>query len=173
MKQEEIRDLRIFISIRFPESQIKEQLQKIQMSEMAFSDLKIKDTIITRMIALYKNVSVKILYDPKDLEITPIKGTEKQAVDSVQGNYWYWHIKAISDKPTVLVTVSINAEKFEGDLDDLTVTNIPIKIKIDNITGLRKSWNWVISNPGYSIPSILVPFILFLFKRRKPAAAKV
>ena len=172
MKQQETRDLRVFMSIKFPEAQIKAQMEKIQRSEMAFSDIKSKDTIITRIIELYKNVSVKIMYDPKDLEITPIKGNEKQLVDSINGNYWYWHVKAISDKPAVLVTVSINAERFAGDSDDLTVTNIPIKIGIDNITGLRKAWNWVISNPGYSIPSILVPFILFLFKRRKAPPAK-
>ena len=172
MKQEEIRDFRVFISIRFPESKIKEQMQKIQISEMAFTDMKIKDTIITRAIELYKNVRVKVIVDPKDLEVTPISGNEKQLVDSMHGNYWYWHIKAISDKPTVLVTVSINAERYVGDPDDLTVTNIPINIKIDNITGLRKSWNWVISNPGYSIPSLLVPFIIFLFARKKAAAAK-
>lgn len=167
MKKGETRDLSVFIKINSPEAKVKEILKDIQLGERAFGELNVNDTIITRTINIYRDVKVAIIFDPADLAVIDSPKITHQMVDSVRGNKWVWQMKAITDKPEVLITVKIDATTPEGSHDDLTVTKIPIKIAIDAQTGLRKAINWLIDNPGYSIPTILVPLIIFIFKKKK------
>jgi hypothetical protein len=164
IKRNELKNIRAYLNIKFPESKVRDTLHKIEKMQQV--DIKDKDTNIinTLDIPLYDYIEVNLLDPAKDYTITPINHTaDKQKVDTVRGNNWGWSVLTKTDKNTTSLTFKVTAYMPDSTaiLDTRTVT---IDIKLEkNI--FRKLWAVLLDDPKYFLAVILVPLIAFLGKR--------
>jgi hypothetical protein len=164
IKRNELKNIRAYLNIKFPESKIRDTLRKIEKLQQI--DIKDKDTSIinTLSIGLYDYIEVNLLDPAKDYVITPINHTtDKQKVDTVRGNNWGWSVLTKTDKNTTSLIFKVTAYMPDSTavLDTRTV-NIDIKLE-KNI--FRKLWAVLLDDPKYFLAVILVPLVAFLGKR--------
>jgi hypothetical protein len=164
IKRNELKNIRAYLNIKFPESKVRDTLHKIEKLQQV--DIKDKDTNIinTLNINLYDYIEVDLLDPAKDYTITPINHTaDKQKVDTIRGNNWGWSVLTKTDKNTTSLILKVTAYMPDStaELDNRV---IPIRIKLEkNI--FRKLWTVLLDDPKYFLAVILVPFIAFLGKR--------
>jgi hypothetical protein len=164
IKRNELKNIRAYLNIKFPESKVRDTLHKIEKLQQV--DIKDKDTNIinTLTISLYEYIEVNLLDPAKDYIITPISHTaDKQKVDTTRGNNWGWSVLTKTDKNTTSLILKVTAYMPDStaELDNRV---IPIRIKLEkNI--FRKLWTVLLDDPKYFLVVILVPLIAFLGKR--------
>jgi hypothetical protein len=168
MKKGETRDIHVLLRTNAGEQDTRNALRQKEREQEALAP-KEKDTSIIRSLLIkgYDTAYVDIVYDTADFIIKPIATTVKQPIDTIEGNYWHWRIKAIADKASADVLITVMTKTKDGQLAKKDERRIPISIRIDNTTGVRVAWNWVLDNPQYSIPSILVPLITAIYALRR------
>jgi hypothetical protein len=164
IKRNELKNIRAYLNIKFPESKVRDKLRKIEKLQQV--DIQDKDTNIinTLNINLYDYIEVNLLDPAKDYTITPINHTaDKQKVDTIRGNNWGWSVLTKTDKNATSLILKVTAYMPDStaELDNRV---IPIRIKLEkNI--LRKLWTVLLDDPKYFLVVILVPLIAFLGKR--------
>jgi hypothetical protein len=164
MKKGETKDFMVYLSITKQSSEVKNEIRLAEKQQMELVQSTDSCQIYTVQVSVFRYITVSLLYDKSDFELTPIVKNERQEIDSVYGNNWHWKIKAITDKPTAIITLLIEAETPSGSSSRIDNREIPIKIKVDTSTGFRRFLNFLLENPGVTIPSILIPLIGFLYK---------
>jgi hypothetical protein len=164
IKRNELKNIKAYLNIKFPESKVRDTLHKIEKLQQV--DIKDKDTNIinTLNIALYDFIEVNLLDPAKDYTITPINHTaDKQKVDTMRGNNWGWSVLTKTDKNTTSLILKVTAYMPDSTAE-LDTRTIPIRIKLEkNI--FRKLWTVLLDDPKYFLVFILVPLIAFLGKR--------
>lgn len=164
IKRNELKNIRAYLNINFPESKVRDTLRKIERLQQV--DIKDKDTNIinTLNINLYDYIEVNLLDPAKDYTITPVNHTaDKQKVDTIKGNNWGWSVLTKTDKNATSLILKVTAYMPDStaELDNRV---IPIRIKLEkNI--FRKLWTVLLDDPKYFLVVILVPLIAFLGKR--------
>jgi hypothetical protein len=164
IKRNELKNIRAYLNIKFPESKIRDTLRKIEKLQQV--DIKDKDTNIinTLNITLYEYIEVNLLDPAKDYIITPVNHTaEKQKVDTVRGNNWGWSVLTKTDKNATSLILKVTAYMPDStaELDNRV---IPIRIKLEK-NMFRKLWTVLLDDPKYFLAVILVPLLAFLGKR--------
>ncbi|HSK12556.1 MAG TPA: hypothetical protein VK907_05035 [Phnomibacter sp.] len=164
IKKQETKDIRVLIKSRTDPEGVARQLRAIEERQRAeLENDTDTNTIRTMSITGYENLIVSLVYDTADFEMTPVDTRELQRLDTLRGNYWHWRAKAITDKSESNILIIVKAENPGEGVEEKDVRQVPISIEIDHKNALRTTWNWIIHNPEYSVPSIFVPLVLFAF----------
>ena len=114
-------------------------------------------------INVYEYLTITILYDRSDFKIQAIKTSEKQKIDTTDGNSWHWMLTAISEKPSATITLVIDGVKPNGEKCQFPNKTIPIKIRIKADNVFRRFIDYLSEHPEYTVPSIIVPLVGVLF----------
>ena len=161
MSRGEIRDVNVYVSVKNPSSRIRDTLQVI-VNEQNPSPSSREDTsvIYTINVMVYEALDISLVDPAKDFTITAIHPSDRQVIDTVDGNRWHWTISTTTDKKTARLVLKVIAEKPGGIKDKFEDKTIPINVKISgNI--VRTFFNYLTDNPKVSIP-ILVSLFGFL-----------
>ena len=169
IKFQATKDIRVLLQIDSSRGIVEQRLRVIENEEQQAKVIRGSDTNTIKSLTLkgYKLITVALEYDKSDFEVKSVNTEEQQELDSINGNYWHWRVKAITEKQSSEIVIKVKAENPGVRSTQKDSRIIPVKVIIDNIGGLRRTWNWVLNNPQYSIPSIIVPFFIFIFRRRK------
>ena len=163
--QNQVKDVWVYVKVHVSRTAAKAKLK--QAIEDYEHNVEKDDTIniYTTDIDLYDNLTITLQDPAKDFTITALHTADKQVIDTVRGNEWHWTIETKSDKKEAMLV--INAMTDNADGKPATVVNtkkIEIRIKLEN-TWLRRWYDWLLHNPEYVICTLLVPFIIFLYKK--------
>ena len=172
MRKTETKDFYVYVSATKHSREVQGVLHETERKQMELVGITDSCQTYTVDISVYDYLTVSLLYDKSDFEITPVSTDEKQFIDSVSGNNWHWRIKAITDKPIAVITLNINAEIPPGIKKNIENKNIPIRIKVDSTTIFRRFFNYLLETPAVTIPSILIPVIGFVVKLRRDKKKK-
>ena len=167
MKEGDTKDFTVHVDIAHAEGVLRRIIRQEEKEQNQWSDQSDSSMILTSQVDVYKRLTVKLQYDTADFIITPIDVKDAQDIDFTNGNKWHWTIKAIAHKPVSSIRVVIDAETPDGQLKKISPRKIDIKIQIDARSVLRKAIDFLLNKPEYTIPVILVPLIIFIFKRKK------
>jgi hypothetical protein len=174
IKRNEVKNIRAYLSIRFPESKVRDTLRQIERRQEISRTDDDSSIINTLDIRLYDYVEINLLDPAKDYTITPVNHTiDKQKVDTLRGNSWGWTVLTKTDKKITTLILKVTAYMPDSTLE-LDNRSIPIRIKLEkNI--IRKLWTVLLDDPKNFLWVILVPLAAFFGKRyfdRKKAAKK-
>ena len=167
MKEGDTKDFTVHVDIAHAEGVLRSLIRQEEKEQNQWSDQGDSSLILTSQVDVYKKLTVKLQYDTADFVITPIDVKDAQDIDFTNGNQWHWTIKAIAHKPLSSIRVVIDAETPDGKLEKISPRKIDIKIQIDARSVLRKALDFLLNKPEYTIPVILVPLIIYIFKRKK------
>ncbi len=164
IKRNEVKSIRAYLSIHFPESKVRDTLRQIERRQ----EVNIQDgdssIINTLSIPLYDFIEVNLLDPANDYSIIPINHkADKQKVNTAMGNNWGWSVLTKTDKnrTSLILKVTAYMPDSTAELDNRI---IPIRIKLEkNI--FRKLWTVLLDDPKYFLVVILVPLIGFWGKR--------
>ena len=161
----ESKNINVYVLIRNQQSRVRDTLQVI-VDEQSIGDGDSVAINITNVI-WYKTLSIELIDPANDFSITPVHNSNKQIIDTIDGNRWRWAIKTATDKKVTELILKIVAEKEDGTTNKFDDKTIHIEIQIDrNI--VRRFINYLTDNPAVSVP-ILVSLFGFLgwwIKRR-------
>ena len=165
MKRGERKIIRAFVAINNPEGKIKDTLRLIEKNQTIETSSSDTSTInIINNIPFYKKIKITI-DTTNDFIIKAIRANQ-QTIDTIKGNLWIWQITAQSNKSVADITLLVDAETPEGNVENIDIRQIKINIEIDKITMVRASVNYLGENPKVSIPILvsLAGFIGWLMK---------
>ncbi|MCW3091743.1 MAG: OmpA family protein [Ferruginibacter sp.] len=173
IRYKETKDIRVLLKLNTSRPMVEAALNTMETEQQA-EIVKESDTNVVKSLTIrgYDSIYISLEYDTADFVVTPVLTEEAQLLDSVNGNSWHWQVKAITEKPTSKIIIKVIAKDTAKGSTQKDERQIAVTILIDNLSGLRKAWIWIIENPQYSIPSIIVPLIAFLFSRRKKKEEK-
>lgn len=154
-----------FISVKFPESKVRDTLIKIVLSDD--SRQKGDSIVMVKAIRLYKEVTMTLACMDTVLTVTPIHPSASQLIDTVNGNKWSWDIYAkTADHPRSKLKLTI-ATTGPASYEEKTLV---INIKVES-NFVRVTYDYLMDNPKVLVSSILIPVVGFFggryFKRRK------
>jgi len=165
MYRGESKNINVYVLIRNQESRIRDTLKAI-VNEQSSNDDDSVNIYITNVI-WYKTLSINLIDNAGDFTITPVHNSDKQVIDTIDGNLWRWAIKTTTDKKVTELILKVIAEKEDGTTDRLDAKTIHIQIQIDrNI--IRRFINYLTDNPAVSVPILvsLFGFLGWYIKRR-------
>ena len=172
IKQNETKDFRVFVKINGEGNIIYQKIRSIEKIEGAddYNTDTSKIVILPYKIDLYKKLKILLEVDAADFKIVP-QTPEEQDLDLVNGNQWHWNLRAVANSERVAqITMKIIAIKPEGDTINFPSKQVNIKVAINNsdpISFSTKISDWMGNNIQYVIGSIITPFCVFLYGRRK------
>jgi len=170
MKQNETRNIYAYVTINHPQSTVRSILQEINSEDIP--PVRENDTasIYTKNILLYKYLDVSLIDPGGQCIITPVHESNRQLIDTVQGNSWQWAVTPKTKEKQVRLILKVNAEKPDGSSNPLGSRNIAIDISLE-INFFRSVWTWLYDNPEKLLVLILLPLVAFFggkfFKRKK------
>ena len=165
MYRGESKNINVYVLIRNQEGRIKDTLKAI-VNEQSSNDGDSVSIVVTNVI-WYKTLSINLIDPAGDFTITPVHNSDKQVIDTIDGNWWRWAIKTTTDKKVTEMILKVIAEKEDGTTDRLDAKTIHIQIQIDrNI--MRRFINYLTDNPAVSVPILvsLFGFLGWYIKRR-------
>lgn len=113
---------------------------------------------------VYKYVEVSLLQNDSDFIQKPLQLSDRQEVDTINGNKWVWNITPKTTKKHASLTLRVIAEKTNGNRESFESQNIAIDIIIDkNLT--RNVWDWMMENPGKTLTLVIIPLIAFFGRK--------
>lgn len=176
MKQNETRNIYAYVTINHPQSTVRSILQEINSEDIP--PVRENDTasIYTKNILLYKYLDVSLIDPGGQCIITPVHESNRQLIDTVQGNSWQWAVTPKTKEKQVRLILKVNAEKPDGSSNPLGSRNIAIDISLE-INFFRSVWTWLYDNPEKLLVLILIPLVAFfggkLFNRKKAAGKDI
>ena len=128
------------------------------------NDTSIKSTITIESVRVESIMSAQLLSIDGKIEIKP-QSTEFQNIEKSGYTEWEWSVKPIKSGNCVLKLLVKVRIKDSGDFfKDITVFDRKIEIKPDIvytiINFLKNYWQWIMT-------SIIIPIIVYVYKRRK------
>lgn len=165
MYRGESKNINVYVLIKNQEGRIRDTLKAI-VNEQSSNDGDSATIVITNVI-WYKTLSINLIDNAGDFTITRVHNSDKQVIDTIDGNWWRWAIKTTTDKKITEIILKVIAEKEDGTTDRLDARTIHIQIQIDrNI--IRRFINYLTDNPAVSIPILvsLFGFLGWVIKRR-------
>ncbi|HEX6848069.1 MAG TPA: hypothetical protein VF144_13895 [Chitinophagaceae bacterium] len=165
MHRGESKNINVYVLIRNQEGRIRDTLRTI-VNEQSSEDGDSVNIFVTNVI-WYKTLSINLIDNAGDFIITPIHNSDKQVIDTIDGNWWRWAIKTTTEKKVTEIILKVVAEKEDGTTDRLDAKTIHIQIQIDrNI--VRRFVYYLTDNPAVSIPIVvsLIGFLGWYIKRR-------
>lgn len=172
MKQNETRNIYAYVTINHPQSAVQSILQEINSEDIPPARENDTASIYTKNILLYKYLDVSLIDPAGQCIITPVHESNRQLIDTVQGNSWQWAVTPKTKEKQVRLILKINAEKPDGSSNSLGSRNIAIDISLE-INFFRSMWTWLYDNPEKLLVLILIPLVAFFggkfFNRNKKA----
>ena len=165
MYRGESKNINVYVLIRNQESRIRDTLKAIVNEQSSDDDDSV--TINITNVIWYKTLSITLLDPAGDFTITPVHHSDKQVIDTIEGNKWRWSLKTTTDKKITEMILKVVAEKEDGAIDHFDDRTIHIQIQIDrNI--IRRFINYLTDNPVVSVPILvsLFGFLGWYIKRR-------
>ncbi len=188
IRQNETRDLRVFVKVQGKASDVRQSIRKIEQEDLEFTKINDSSVVcIIKNIEAYRKLSIKPLYDFDDFKITKVDDAEplsqndpnEQVLDFEHGNYWHWKVKAIAKTAHLgNITLLIKAETPAGQRLKLAERQINIKIDINEpeLTFGQKLYKFADSHFKEILSLIVIPLVIYLFnmirKRVKPKESK-
>jgi hypothetical protein len=173
MRLNETKKFSVSISIKNGHALLKQEIRDDERESRP--DMKENDTsvIVTRPIDIYRYMNVTLVGDDDDFEITPLHRVDRQEVDSLNTTQWIWNVKAIStNKRRSNITVVAMAETPEGVREQLRPTEMEVTI-LFNWWDVFRSWLvYLFQHPEYTVPSLVVPLLIYLFRKRRRKQTK-
>ena len=168
IRQGSERDIRVLIKVGEPEEDVRHDLDSVQNVQEADDRTTGLDSNIIKGLHIkgYRFLIAKLVYDTADFTVQATT-SEKQELDTVNGNLWHWEVTAISPKKQAVITIQVIAETGDSRDSREDERKIAVSIFIDNMTALRRGWIWLGKHPEVYIVSILIPLLTWLFRRRK------
>ncbi len=172
IKQNETKDFRVFVKINGEGKIIYQEIrsrEKIEGPDDYNTDTS-KIVILPYKIDLYKKLKIVLEVDSADFKIVP-QAPGEQELDLVNGNHWHWNLRAVANSERIAqITMKIIAIKSEGDTVYLPSKQVNIKVAInkpDPVSFSTRIMDWLGNNIQYVVGSIITPFGVFLYGRRK------
>ena len=165
MMQHETRSVVAYISINNPASVIISRVEELNGNP---EPVRRNDTFsvftYNKNFLVYKYVEVSLLQNDSDFIQQALQLSDRQEVDTLNGNKWVWNITPKTTKKHASLTLRVIAEKPDGNRESFESQNIAIDIIIDkNIT--RNVWDWMMDNPGKTLTLVIIPLIAFFGKK--------
>ncbi|MBX9782627.1 MAG: hypothetical protein K2X48_04950 [Chitinophagaceae bacterium] len=165
IKRNELKNIRAHLTINKPEAKTRDTLRQIERQQQVNSSNDDSSIINSLHIPLvYEDVEINLLGPAGDYTITKVgHNTDKQKIDTLNGNTWGWTVITKTDKPSTQLVLKITAYKPDAS-EELENRSIPIRIKLEqNI--IRKLWAVLLDDPKYLLTVILVPVIGYFGKK--------
>jgi hypothetical protein len=165
MRRKEVRNINVYVLIRNQQSRIKDTLKAFAAEQSDTNDDSVSINITN--VIWYKTLSITLVDPAGDFTIVPVHHSEKQVIDTVDGNHWRWTIQTTTDKKITQMILKIVAEKEDGTIDHFDDRTIHIAIRIDRDI-FRRFTYYLSDNPAVSIPILvsLFGFLGWYIKRR-------
>jgi hypothetical protein len=172
IRQYETKDLRVTAIFNGDAKLVRKKIRDIEAVEYEFVPKEDSSTIqVVKDITLFKKLKIALHYDKADFTVSPVPqdAKEEQELDFESGNDWHWTVRAVAVKPhPAIVKVEIFGETHKGDFKLIALKEVEIKIDITQTdTFWSKARQWPGDHLDYIIESLIVPFIIYLWKRRK------
>lgn len=164
----EMGDLRVHVRINGSEVLVRKEMRRIEAEDKRFVKTKDSSVINILKIEVYDSLLISPEYDKADFTLTPIFTEEKQKLDLVKGNDWYWKVRAVSEKPhTATIVLKIAGITPQGAKYKIHAFDVDIKIVISPpVTFWKKIANWINKNIiATSIPIIITAILAYYQKK--------
>jgi hypothetical protein len=177
IRQFETKDLRVSAIFNGDANLVRKKIRDIEAIEYEFVPKEDSSTIrVIKDITLFKKLKIALHYDKADFTVTavPEDAEDEQELDFTEGNNWHWTLRAVAEKPhPAIVKVEIFGEDYKGSFKLIALKEVEIKIDItESETFWSKAVKWPGDNLDYIIEGMLVPLIIYLWKRRKKILVK-
>lgn len=174
IKQNETKDFRVFVKINGEGKIIYQAIRNIEEIEGPddYNTDTSKIVILPYNIDFYKKLKILLEVDSADFKIVP-QTPEEQELDLTNGNHWHWNLRAVANSERIAqITMKIVAIKPEGDTVYFPSKQVNIKIAINKpdpvaLSLWAKILEWAGNNIQYVVGSLLTPFGVFLYGKRK------
>jgi hypothetical protein len=165
----EIGDVNAYIEIENPNSTIHEKLVRIVSKQRRDQSAK-GDSIIVfeEKIPFYQDITISLNDVANDFKIEQAHDSDKQTIDTINGNKWHWIIIPQTDRKTAQLILNVKANTPEGVVKGYEPKRIFIDVKMDHNSGIRGTITYLWKTPTVSIPILvsLFGFFGFLIKNR-------
>jgi hypothetical protein len=165
IRRKEVKNVNAFLTVNLPESKVRDTLKKI--TEKQLRQLQKDDTthILTENLILYEEVEVQLIDPGSVFTITPVF-PESQKVDTIRGNRWRWSLTTTTDQVFGDLILKVTVKNPNTNPERLEDHSFQITVEVDPpISILRRSWLFLMDNPGVVVTVILIPLIAFFGKR--------
>ncbi len=174
IKQNETKDFRVFVKINGAGEIIYQAIRNIEKIEGPddYNTDTSKIVILPYNIDFYKKLKILLEVDSADFKIVS-QTPEEQELDLTNGNHWHWNLRAVANSERIAqLTMKIVAIKPEGDTVYFPSKQVNIKIAINKpdpvaLSFWAKILEWAGNNLQYVVGSLLTPFGVFLYGKRK------
>jgi len=168
MKLGETKSIIVRVAANQSEEQVGKDLKAERKEEEKWSKQNDSTIILTTTLQLYEYLKISLIYDTTDFQITRVTQKDLQKIDFNVGNRWEWKIKAISpNKRQASITLNIKAYTPDAAETILVPHEIPITIYFSYSDMVRGWIRYAGNHPEYTVPSIVVPLLVAIYKRRK------
>jgi len=172
IRQYETKDLRVTAIFNGDAKLVRKKIRDIEAVEYEYVPKQDSSTIrVIKDITLFKRLKIKLHYDKADFTVTPVPedAKDEQELDFESGNNWHWTVRAVADKPhPAIVKVEIFGENHKGDFKLIALKEVEINIDITKSdTFWSKASKWPGDHLDYIIESLIVPLVIYLWKRRR------
>jgi hypothetical protein len=172
MKLGETKIITVHVRVNHTLAQVKGDIKDIIKQQVQFVPQTDSTAILTMPIKVYEYLKISIECDTADFRISPLTASSEQKLDTVAGNTWRWNIKAISpDKRQAELILKIDAKTPEGAAEQLLPVQIPVTIYFDFMDMIRGWLRYLRNHPEYTVPSVVIPVVVAIYKRRSKKGA--
>lgn len=162
MKQNETRDIYVYVTINNPKSEVIGDLKDLNQD---YIPVRRGDTasIYTQNILLYRYLDVKLIDPDHDFDVVQVHDSGRQLIDTIEGNHWQWSITPRTYKKQAQLILKVTAEKPDGTKDQFKSKDISIEITLEYGV-FRRIWTWLMDHPERFLILLIIPFIGWIGK---------